>query len=59
MFFVRTVMMMIPLFPLAIILFIFYAYYYEVKFKRPKTTYVRNLRLLQTIMQVTGDAFEV
>lgn len=52
-------MMMIPLFPLAIILFIFYAYYYEVKFKRPKTTYVRNLRLLQTIMQVTGDAFEV
>ena len=51
--------MLTPLFPLAIILFIFYTYYYEVKFKRPKTTYLRNLRLLQTIMQVTGDAFEV
>ena len=38
--------LMLPVFPLAIILIIFYNYYYEVKFKRPKTTYLRNLRLL-------------
>ena len=31
-------------------LFIFYNYFYEVKFKRPPNTYMRNMRLLQTIM---------
>jgi hypothetical protein len=45
--------------PLGVIVWIFYNYYYEVKFKRPSTSYMRNFRMLQTIMQVTGDLFEV
>lgn len=50
---------MLPFAPLAVIAFVFYNYFYEVKFTRPPNTYLRNMRLLQTIMQVTGDAFEV
>jgi hypothetical protein len=38
---------------------IFYNYFYEVKFKRPPNTYLKNMRFLQTVMQVGGDAFEV
>ena len=48
-----------PLFPIGIILFIFHNYYYEVKFKRPKNTYVRNMKLIQAIMQLTGDMIEM
>ena len=32
--------------PVGIIIFIFHNYYYEVKFKRPKSTYVRNMKLI-------------
>ena len=55
----RTVICLLPFSPLLVIFFIFHNYFYEVKFRRPPNTYIRNMRLLQTIMQVTGDAFEV
>lgn len=49
-FFSRTVICLVPFAPLLGMVFIFYNYFYEVKFKRPPNTYVRNMRLLQTIM---------
>ena len=52
-------MRFVPLLPILIILFIFYNYYYEVSFQRPKNSMVRNMRLVQMLMQVTGDSFEV
>jgi len=55
----ETVMLLAPCFPILVILFIFYNYYYEVKFTRPKSTYKRNMKLIQMIMQTTGDSFEV
>lgn len=55
----ETVVCLVPFAPLLVILFIFYNYFYEVKFKRPPNTYLRNIRLLQSIMQLTGDAIEV
>lgn len=55
----ETVVMLIPFFPIGMILFIFYNYYYEVQFKRPKITVIRNMKLIQAIMSATGDVFEV
>ena len=55
----ETMMRLAPFFPFLVILFIFYNYYYEVKFARPKSTYKRNMKLIQMIMQTTGDSFEV
>lgn len=55
----ETVVCLLPFAPLLAMLFIFYNYFYEIKFKRPPNTYVRNMRLLQTIMQLAGDSFEV
>mmetsp|Transcript_7459 Transcript_7459/g.12609 ORF Transcript_7459/g.12609 Transcript_7459/m.12609 type:complete len:500 (-) Transcript_7459:99-1598(-) len=55
----ETVMRLAPLLPILVILFIFHNYYYEVKFERPKTTYVRNMKLVQAIMTFTGDSIEV
>lgn len=37
---------MIPLVPLGIITMIFYIYFYEIKFRRPPNTYMRNMRFL-------------
>ena len=48
-----------PFAPLGVMMMIFYIYFYEVKFRRPPNTYMRNMRLLQTVMQVGGDTFEV
>ena len=55
----ETFVMLMPLYPIIVILFIFYTYYYEIKFKRPQANYHRNIRLIQSIMQVTVDIFEV
>ena len=55
----ETVFLMLPLFPLSLIMFIFYNYFYEVKFKRPRQNLIRNMRLLQSIMQVMGDLIDL
>lgn len=55
----ETMFLFVPLIPVGVIIFIFHNYYYEVKFKRPKSTYVRNMKLIQAIMSITGDAFEM
>lgn len=55
----ETMFLLAPTFPIGIILFIFHNYYYEVKFKRPKNTYMRNMKLIQAIMQLTGDMIEM
>lgn len=52
------VLMLIPFAPLGGIVLIFYNYYYEVKFKRPKYKIMKNMRLLQTIMQLSGEHIE-
>ena len=49
----------IPLIPVAVIFFIFHNYYYEAKFKRPKSTYMRNMKMIQGIMTIVSDAFEM
>ena len=54
----ETVLKMLPLIPLAVIIFIQYNYFYEREFKRPKNTYVRNIKLVQALMSLTGDIFD-
>ena len=51
-------MAMLPLLPIGVILFIFYNFYYEIEFKRPKETYVKNIKLVQALMSLTGDLFD-
>ena len=46
----ETMIQLAPFFPILVILFIFYNYYYEVKFARPKSTYKRNMKLILMIM---------
>lgn len=55
----ETVICLTPFAPLMAMIFIFYNYFYEIKFKKPPNTYIKNMRLLQSIMQVAGDTFEV
>jgi len=55
----ETVVCLLPFTPLLAMLFIFHNYFYQVKFKRPPHAYFHSMRLLQTIMQATGDTFEV
>lgn len=38
--------------------FIFYNYYYRREFKKPPNTYVRNIKLVQMIMSMTGDTID-
>jgi hypothetical protein len=52
-------MLMAPLLPLGIVLLILYNRFYRIEFHRPKPTYLRNMRLIQAIMQFTGDSIEV
>lgn len=54
----ETVMKLIPFAPLGVILFILYNYFYEREFKRPPNTYIRNMKLIQALMSLTGDIFE-
>lgn len=54
----ETVIKMIPLAPIALITFIFYNYYYGREFKRPPNTYIRNIKLVQALMSMTGDLFD-
>ena len=42
----ETVVKMVPFFPIMGIVFVFYNYYYEVEFKRPKATVIRNMKLI-------------
>ena len=42
----ETMMKLAPFFPVLVILFIFYNYYYEIKYERPKSTYKRNMALI-------------
>jgi hypothetical protein len=42
----ETVVKLIPFFPLLGIVFVFYNYYYEVEFKRPRATVIRNMKLI-------------
>ena len=44
--YIETVVCLIPGVPLILIMFIFYNYYYEIKFVRPKINYASNLKLL-------------
>lgn len=55
----ETVVKLIPFFPLLGIVFVFYNYYYEVEFKRPRATVIRNMKLIQAVMTGTGDFFEI
>ena len=50
---------MLPLAPLGLILFIFYNKYYQREFHRPPNTYIRNVKLVQAIMSLTGDIFDL
>lgn len=43
---------------MALIVFIFYNYYYEREFKKPPNTYIRNIKLVQALMSMTGDLFD-
>ena len=54
----ETVMKLVPLAPLAMIMFIFYNYFYEKEFKRPKNTYIRNMKFIQAQMNFVGDMFD-
>ena len=54
----ETVMKLIVIVPILVIIFIFYNYYYEREFKRPKNTYIRNIKLVQALMTLTGDLFD-
>jgi hypothetical protein len=54
----ETVIKLAVFLPILVILFIFYNYYYEREFKRPKNTYIRNIKLVQALMNLTGDMFE-
>jgi hypothetical protein len=54
----ETALKLTILAPIGVILFIFYNYYYEREFKRPKNTYIRNIKLVQAIMSLTGDVFD-
>ena len=49
---------LLPFVPLLLIAFIFYNHFYEREFKRPPNTYVRNMKLVQAIMSLTGDVFD-
>ena len=51
-------MKLVPLAPLAMIMFIFYNYFYEKEFKRPKNTYIRNMKFIQAQMNFVGDMFD-
>ena len=42
----ETMVKMIPFIPILIILFIFYNYFYEIEFKRPKMTLLKNFKFL-------------
>jgi hypothetical protein len=55
----ETMIKLIPLVPIFVILFIFYNYFYEVEFKRPKLTLIKNFKFLQATMSITGDMFEI
>lgn len=39
-------------------MFIFYNQFYNREFKRPKSTYVRNIKLVQAIMTLMGELFD-
>ena len=54
----ETVIKLIVFVPILVIIFIFYNYYYEREFKRPKNTYIRNIKLVQALMTLTGDLFD-
>jgi hypothetical protein len=55
----ETMILLIPFAPLGVIIFIFYNHFYEVDFKKPKSSIIRNTKLVQAIMGLTGDVFEV
>jgi hypothetical protein len=55
----ETVIKLMPLAPIGMIMFILYNYYYQREFKRPKSTYLSNLKLVQAIMSLTGDIFDL
>ena len=55
----ETVIKMVPLAPIGVIMFIFYNYFYKREFKRPPSTYIRNVKLVQALMSLTGDVFDL
>ena len=54
----ETIIKLLPLAPLGVILLIFYNFFYQVKFTRPKINYMRNMKLIQAIMGLTGDMID-